>query len=286
VPIGLGTDAGNPLVPHGPGVMVELELYVAAGLTPGAALHAATLGSAAVLGVADRFGSLEPGKVADLVLVAGDPTARIADVWQVRDVVKAGRRVDRAAMRERNRVRALPPEVVTVRSAAGSATAPAFPFGGRWEVSTDAVAGGKSTAALVPTHGSVLHVRGEIVAGFAWGPWAGATTLWHPDRRRLVDASACTGVRLRLRGTSRALTVTLQCAAVKDANVFIATIEPTAELRDVEIPFTALKQLGYGKKVAWTGADMTGIALEFRCAPMVKPALGAVELEVAAVEFY
>jgi len=95
VRIGTGTDAGNPLTPHGPALLVELELFVRAGLTPARALRAATLDAARILGVEADFGTLEPGKVADVVVVRGDPTVDIAALWNVEDVFKAGRRVDR-----------------------------------------------------------------------------------------------------------------------------------------------------------------------------------------------
>ena len=88
VPIVMGTDAGNPLTPHGPGVLHEISLFVEAGLTPGQALSAATLGSARILGVDDDFGALTTGRVADVVVVEGDPTADISALCDVRAVVK------------------------------------------------------------------------------------------------------------------------------------------------------------------------------------------------------
>jgi len=284
LPVGLGTDAGNPFVPHGPGVLFELELYVAAGLSPSQALRAATLGSATTLGIADRAGSLAAGKDADLVLVHGDPTAKIDDVWEVADVVKAGRRVDRAAARARNALRGKPPEVIAIADAAAQ---PAFGFGGAFETSTDRVApGGKSSCELLPADGSALRFRGEIKAGFAYGPWAGASMLFHPERRRLVDASALHGIRLELRGTDRPLTLTVHCAAVKDFNIFTATLHPKAGTQTIDVPFADLRQIGYGRKVEWTAKDITGIALEYRCVPFAKVEEGAVELEVASIRFY
>jgi imidazolonepropionase-like amidohydrolase len=282
VPIGLGTDAGNPLVPHGPGVLLELELYVAAGLTPAQALRAATLDSARIFGIEAQFGALAPGKAADLVLVAGDPVADIAAMWNVKDVVKAGQRVDRSAVRTRNAERSKPAPVVQVRPGDNG---PGFPFGGKFELSVDKVAGGSSSGEFLATSEHLLHMRGEVRAGFQWGPWTGASVLWHPQRRFLVDASACAGVRLRLRGTARALTVTLHSAAVRDFNVFVATVRPTAEMQTIDVPFASLRQIGFGKTVTWTGKDIVGLALEYRCAPLTKPQEGAVELEVAAVEF-
>jgi imidazolonepropionase-like amidohydrolase len=81
-----GSDAAvGPLaLPH------ELELYVAAGLSPSEALHMATLGAARLAGVGDRLGSIEPGKLADLVLIDGDPTQRIGDLRNTAIVMKGG----------------------------------------------------------------------------------------------------------------------------------------------------------------------------------------------------
>ncbi|MBP2365809.1 metal-dependent hydrolase family protein [Pseudonocardia parietis] len=90
VPIAMGTDA--PLYPHGRN-LTELELMVDHGLTPGDALHAATLSAADLMGLADELGSLEPGKRADLVLVDGDPMDVRGLGDRVRTVYQDGRAV-------------------------------------------------------------------------------------------------------------------------------------------------------------------------------------------------
>lgn len=82
-----GTDANMIAPAHGAGLLRELELLVRAGLTPEAALRAATSVPAAEFGLADR-GRVAPGLRADLVLVTGDPTtdvtaaANIVGVWR------------------------------------------------------------------------------------------------------------------------------------------------------------------------------------------------------------
>ena len=68
----------------------ELELYVEAGIPARDVLRIATLGGARVMKRDGERGSVEPGKTADLVLVGGDPTARISDVRRVEVVVKDG----------------------------------------------------------------------------------------------------------------------------------------------------------------------------------------------------
>ena len=68
----------------------ELELYVEAGIPAPRVLQIATLGAARVMKRDAELGSIAPGKKADLVLVDGDPSARISDVRRVVTVVKDG----------------------------------------------------------------------------------------------------------------------------------------------------------------------------------------------------
>lgn len=84
VPILLGTDMGNPWVMAGWGVHEELANLVAAGLSPWAALRAATRTPAECLHATGEFGTVAPGLRADLLLLEADPT---------RDIAAAGRRV-------------------------------------------------------------------------------------------------------------------------------------------------------------------------------------------------
>jgi imidazolonepropionase-like amidohydrolase len=63
---------------------------VRAGMTPAQVLVAATSGNAKWMGVGARLGAVKPGLLADLVAVAGDPTARVEAVQDVRMVMKGG----------------------------------------------------------------------------------------------------------------------------------------------------------------------------------------------------
>jgi imidazolonepropionase-like amidohydrolase len=97
VPILAGTDAshlGAPGMAHGVSLHGELQLLVRAGLTPAAALHAATGLPARVFGLSDR-GLIAPHARADLLLVQGDPVARITDTLSIRDVWRSGARTSR-----------------------------------------------------------------------------------------------------------------------------------------------------------------------------------------------
>jgi imidazolonepropionase-like amidohydrolase len=70
VKVAMGTDSG--VTPHGENLR-ELELMVEGGMTPMQAIVATTGSAAELLGLDDELGTLEPGKRADLVIVAGDP---------------------------------------------------------------------------------------------------------------------------------------------------------------------------------------------------------------------
>jgi hypothetical protein len=88
VPIIAGVDA--PLVPNGVALHTELAGYVEAGFTPYEALRTATVNTAALLNVQKDLGTIEPGKLADLVIVDGNPLANIRDTMRVRTVIRNG----------------------------------------------------------------------------------------------------------------------------------------------------------------------------------------------------
>ena len=90
IPVAMGTDAGNPLTLHGPSVYAEMEAMQAAGLTPMQVLVASTRGGALAMGRDKEIGTVEKGKLADLLVVAADPTADAANLRKVRWVVRGG----------------------------------------------------------------------------------------------------------------------------------------------------------------------------------------------------
>jgi imidazolonepropionase-like amidohydrolase len=86
VTIVAGTDQSVP----GHSLHRELELYVQAGMTPLEAIRSATSVPARVMKLDKELGTIAPGKRADLILVDGDPLARISDIRKVSIVVKDG----------------------------------------------------------------------------------------------------------------------------------------------------------------------------------------------------
>jgi imidazolonepropionase-like amidohydrolase len=96
--------AGIPIVAGTDGVGIELvrelEIYVEAGLTPAQAIAAATIVPARLVRQDAKTGSVKVGKTADLVLVEGDPSTRIADLRQTRVVMLDGKLLDPDALRK------------------------------------------------------------------------------------------------------------------------------------------------------------------------------------------
>ena len=92
------TDVGVPLQVPGISLHVELERLVEAGLTPLAALQSATLNPARVLEIADTLGTVERGKLADLVLLDANPLEDIRNTRRIRAVIADGRLYRRAEL--------------------------------------------------------------------------------------------------------------------------------------------------------------------------------------------
>ncbi len=98
--LGAGSDPwGTGLVP-GVGNLRNYELLVEAGFTPEQAIQIMTLNGARILGIDQRFGSIAPGKIADLVVIRGDPVRRPADIYNVVTVFRDGVGYDSTRLRQ------------------------------------------------------------------------------------------------------------------------------------------------------------------------------------------
>ena len=96
-------DAGITIIPGtdalaGYTLHHELELYVRAGIAPAEVLRMATLTPALVMGVNKDRGVIAAGKLADVVLIEGDPTQNISDINKIATVIKGGKIYDPAAV--------------------------------------------------------------------------------------------------------------------------------------------------------------------------------------------
>ena len=98
VPSAAGTDSPYPGVFFGEGLHRELELLVEAGLTPLQAITAATRNAAQLMGAGGEWGTLEVGKLANILVVAGNPAEQISDTRKLEVVIRAGRILDRKVL--------------------------------------------------------------------------------------------------------------------------------------------------------------------------------------------
>ena len=90
IPIATGTDAGHPLTLHGPAIYGEMEAMQNAGMSPMQVITSSTAIAARAMRRESEFGTVEKGKDADLVIVAADPSADIANLRKIRFVVRGG----------------------------------------------------------------------------------------------------------------------------------------------------------------------------------------------------
>ena len=93
-----GTDTPNPYCFPGFSLHDELGFMVQAGLTPLKALQTATINPADFLGLSKTVGTIEKGKIADLVLLNANPLENIANTKRIAAVVSSGRLLDRKAL--------------------------------------------------------------------------------------------------------------------------------------------------------------------------------------------
>lgn len=96
VPLLVGTDTPNAYTIPGFSVHDELAFLVRAGLTPMAALQAATREPARFLGLQDSVGTVTPGQVADLVLLDANPLVDIRNTRRISAVIRSGRYLSRS----------------------------------------------------------------------------------------------------------------------------------------------------------------------------------------------
>jgi hypothetical protein len=98
IPLLAGTDVGNPYCFPGFSLHDELALLVDSGVNPLDALQAATRNAAMFMDASDKYGSVTPGKVADLVLLDADPLKDIHNTTKISQVFLAGKEFNRAVL--------------------------------------------------------------------------------------------------------------------------------------------------------------------------------------------
>ena len=205
VPILAGTDAPNPGTSHGASMHRELELLVKAGLTPAEALAAATSVPAKQFKLDDR-GRIAPGLRADLLLVAGDPTVDILATRNIVTIWRNGAALDRKPESKKGAPDAAVVPAIgdgMISNFDSGDTKPAF--GSGWEISTDSITGGTSTASMEVVDGGAngtakaLHVHADTKPGSMY-PWAGAMLMLGVIPMHPVDVSSKGGISFFAKG--------------------------------------------------------------------------------------
>lgn len=88
--MGVGTDAASPLNMHNDAMWFEMSALIDSGMTPIQVISAATKTNAEILGQFDQLGTIEPGKLADIIIIDGNPLADIDALQHVDVVIKDG----------------------------------------------------------------------------------------------------------------------------------------------------------------------------------------------------
>ncbi len=258
-----GTDAPNPGTTYGASLHRELQLLVNAGLSPIEALRGATSLPAEKFNIEGR-GRIEKGMIADLVLVNGDPTK---DILATRDIVcvwKSGEKVDRRGYldeieKEREKIESMkkipPPEgsesgLISDFESDKIVTR----FGAGWNVSTDEIMGGNSTAEIKRVEGGANGSLGSmlitgIIKKNTGYRWAGA--FFSPGKIVMtpVNLSDKKGISFWAKGDGRVYTIMIFTQS-SGQSPLIQNFHPETYWKEYSFTF---------KKFGTDGSDIYGI---------------------------
>jgi len=276
----VGTDGGETGTPHGEATLHEMELLVQGGLTPSEALIAGTRNSAAAIRAGDR-GTIAEGKLADLVLVEGEPWRNIADIRKTRAIFIAGREVDREALRREIDAPGLSPISATkARKLIDDFEKPERSSLDTLRITnTDA---GHDHAQLLfaqtVRRGSIFGKGGHALTLIGRmtdkdNPFARVVIPFNRGGVEPADASAFHGIRFDSRGEGEyKLIVTTR------TETWTATFPSATRWKNLRIPFASLTN---SRSAKWTGDNLLWIAFE-----LARPAGAKVWLELDNVRFF
>ena len=252
VPILAGTDAGNSGTQYGISLHHELAALVEAGLSPAAALAAATSVPASAFRLKDR-GRIGNGYKADLLLVEGEPdkditnTRNIVEVWKDGERVTAQREQKQQEVAKQKTQKNLLVDIpADGRIGLFSKDKLASPFGAGWYPSNDAPMGGKSTVTLqhlepgkdADAPANALSIAGSINPGFAY-PWAGVAFFPGNTPMEVANLSNANTLKFRVKGDGKDYSVGI---SVQGSFIPVSVgFKTSAEWQEVSIPFTKFK---------------------------------------------
>ena len=265
VRFGLGTDAGVTGTYHGWASLRELHLLVQGGLTPLEAITAATGNSAKAIKVDAERGTIAAGKLADLVLVEGEPHKTISDIERIKTVFLGGRMLDRDRMLSDIALPGQTP-LATVKveekiddfeGGDGRSSLGTF-----WVNSTD---GGHDNTKMV--WGRTLRDRSNhaltVMSRMSEKdrPFARVSVPLSRGAIEPADARRFRGIQFEARGSGDYLLI-VPTRDVRNSAYYRAPFKAGGKWQKVKIDFSSLAQPDTQSPVAWTGADLLTLTFE------------------------
>lgn len=268
IPIALGTDAGMPSTYHGYATLHEFELLAQSGLKPMDAIRAGTSVSARAMGLADQRGTIEPGKVADLVLVEGRPDERISDLMNTRRVFVGGVEYDPRELEKS--IQAKEPTLLPVQTVAALID-DMERADGRTQLGTLRVNG---TDAGIDHSPMLFHrflragndhaLRVEATMADKERPNVRVEFPLSQGAILPADVTRFAGVEFQVRGEAACRLLVNAYGNRTAADPWAAEFPASIEWRTVRVPFRDLKRRASG---GWDGRDVRAIMVELSGAP-------------------
>jgi imidazolonepropionase-like amidohydrolase len=266
--LGNGTDAGMGGTFHGWATLREIQLKTQEGLTPLQAITVATRNSAKILGQDRILGTIEPGKLADLVLIDGKPDEQIEDIYKTARVFQDGKEYDVKELEkliQSDQPTRLPSHPI-------QALIDDFERSdGRTHLGTQIFNGDDPGS----DHSNIVFTRQWRKAGdhalmveATMGPREHPFSLLQipltPGAVELADISAFHGVAFDVRGDGNYRLKAL-AYAVRNGGDFEAVFQAGPEWKTQKIDFSSLTR--QGPAIPWTGKDVRMLQFELSGAP-------------------
>ena len=282
VVIGTGSDAGNPYTLHGSGLHNELQALSQSGLTAVQVINAATIDAAKIIN-APELGQLKQGFQASFILFEKNPLNDISQLSNIKAVYKSGKKVDRKDLIAKNKKLIPIGEQcnLTLKLAAAKETIDNFSEEIQWQAISDTMMGGQSTAKLNQEK-QVLSIDTLLGKPGGFGAWAGMQVMFKSP----VNASKYKGVKLTYKGSKIPFGLSVYHNDVKDWDHFTATIQPSDTWTTVEVPFSQLKQFGFGSQKDWSAKSLAGLSLVWRTMPGQQLASNKNTLQISNISYF
>lgn len=261
IKIGAGSDAGNPYVMHGLGLHHELQALKEAGLSNADVIDSATVVAQIALGQ-PKTGEISVGFDADMVVMAQNPLNNLNALSQIKQVIKKGVVVNRKRLLQNNLAQAPLGRDCSKPLVGLSVNHPViddFYVDNQWQVMTDTIQQGNSQAnTYIENKQRVIEVT--LGQGATWGNWAGAQLVFTEQ----ANLSHWQGIEVTFTASQGPLFMALYDARVQDWDHFQTMLMATGQQQKIKIPFTQLKQFGFGKPFSWQGKSISGVNFLWR----------------------